>query len=194
MGRAGRERATRGRSVPLHVAPPTHAPWCHWYRLSALLAAGRLAAVQDPTAAVHGPPPPPPGQRIPSRENSELLPPPRESQHVPRLLQAPRGGTAKCGPHKGTGGWHDEQGNPQLDKAKYPDLKAAVAYAHRCSSKTFQPVLTALPVSAHDREPCSWYLTWLFCPGSPHSHGLKADWCVLKPGGVVVRPSEHEPF
>ena len=49
----------------------------------------------------------------------------------PPRCTVPRGGTQKCGPHRGSGGWHNASGSPQLDKVKYPDLKAAVAYAHK---------------------------------------------------------------
>ena len=48
----------------------------------------------------------------------------------PPACTAPRGGTQKCSGHKGSGGFHATDGTPQLDKSKYPDLKAAVAYAH----------------------------------------------------------------
>ena len=54
----------------------------------------------------------------------------QQCKQPPPACTAPRGGLQKCGPHKGTGGWHAEDGTPQLDMVKYPSLKAAVARAH----------------------------------------------------------------
>jgi hypothetical protein len=54
----------------------------------------------------------------------------QECKTPPPPCTAPRGGLQKCGPHKGTGGFHDESGAPQLDMKKYPSLHSAVAYAH----------------------------------------------------------------
>ena len=48
----------------------------------------------------------------------------------PPACTAPRGGLQKCGAHKGAGGFHADDGTPQLDRTKFPNLKGAVAYAH----------------------------------------------------------------
>jgi hypothetical protein len=55
-------------------------------------------------------------------------------------------------PHRrGTGGFHNDDGSPSLDKSKYPDLKAAVDYAHRHELKAdwyFNNCYCADPASA----------------------------------------------
>ena len=48
----------------------------------------------------------------------------------PPACTAPRGGLQKCGAHKGAGGFHADDGTPQLDMNKFSNLKGAVAYAH----------------------------------------------------------------
>ena len=54
----------------------------------------------------------------------------QQCKSPPPACTAPRGGLEKCGPHKGTGGFHADDGTPQLDMKKFPNLRGAVSYAH----------------------------------------------------------------
>eukprot|EP01052_Picozoa_sp_SAG31_P006596 SAG31_NODE_304_length_18019_cov_10.386440_11_plen_363_part_00 len=76
----------------------------------------------------------------------------QQCKDPPPACTVPRGGTKKCGPHRGSGGFHDAGGRPQLDKAKYPNLAAAVAYAHAKGLKA------------------DWYLNNCYCADPASSH------------------------